>query len=277
LASGDDFSDLLIFKRRGMATETVTKKEEAPVPQTLQTQPTQPTQRPAAEERARQPPQKPKASVVAVGGQQKDVKSLYCINHPWRSAYAYCAVDGLPYCFVDLIEYGGKTYCLNDIDSVLRTEGKAEMVTPKNGFSMISSALLLANVAVIFYFTQSQTRFVSSLALQQGFLNFLLNINMLYIFPVANIAVMVLGIMGAVAILKKSYKFFGIAFLTTFGSLFIMIYQYFSNSVAFALLSSVILMIAVSTVVYSRMSSVTAKTERYLKSPDIDWPKPELF
>lgn len=281
LASGDEFSDLLIFKRRGMSTEAAPQKVEAPAPQAAQQvqQPQQPQQPQQLQQPAKPiaQPAKPKIPEAVKAERLKDVKSLSCINHPWRSAYAYCAVDGLPYCFVDLIEFGGKTYCLNDIDSVLRTEGRSSIPVPRNGFSMFSSALLFVNAAVLYYYTQSQTSFIYALVLKQGVLNFLLSLNALYIFPIADVAVMALGIMAAVAILKKSYALFGIAFIATFVSLVIMVYQYFSSSVGYAFLSSVILLIAVTTVVYSRMSSVTTKSEKYLKNPEVDWPMPEVF
>lgn len=298
LASSDDFSDLLIFKRRNVPIVAAQNKDEkqSAIPSAQQ----KPTEQPKVEQkigpqpavqqisqpqvqpqqmqpRSEQIPQNPKAALEKESVQSRDAKGKFCINHPWREAYSYCAKDGLPYCFVDLIQHGGKMYCLNDIDNALRSEGEAPKVIPKNGFSIISSALLFANSILIFYFAQSQTNFVTSLALKQGILSFILNLNPLYFFPVANIAVIVFGILAGIAILGRSPYLFLFAFVATFGSLFIMVYQYFSNTVSYSLLSSIVLLITVSALTYSRMSSVTATTEKYLSSPTVNWPKPEVF
>ena len=268
LVSGDDFSDLLIFKGKNANPETAPKKGDEIIvqPQQAAQSPSKVNVQPQAKQSQQQIPKK-----------QKALKAIFCINHPWRKAYGYCAKDGLPYCYVDLIAYGGKTYCLNDIDTVLRSEGESIRVKPKNSFSAMSSVLLFVNAAVLLYFTRSQMAFITSLALKQGVISFLLNLNSLYVFPVANIAVVVLAVLAAIAILGRSLTLFTFAFFATFGSLLIMIYQYFSNSVVYSLISSVILMIAVSALVYSRMSSVSASSEKYLATPDIDWPKPEVF
>lgn len=284
MASGDDFSDLLIFKKRNMVPETTPKKEERQQQQTkyvpitpAQPREFQPSAKPLSQPIPLQLPERPKAAITEKEP-QKDAKSLYCINHPWRSAYGYCAKDKLPYCFVDLIEYGGKTYCLNDIDSVLRMEGsEPSKFPPNNNFSILSSILLFANVVIIFYYTRQQTEFIVSLAARQGIASFLLGLNQLYLFPVANIAVIVFGIIAALAILRRSLPLFIFAFMVTFGSIFIMVYQYVSNSVPFALISSVVLLISVSTLIYSRMSAITANVEKYLSGPEIDWPRPEVF
>ncbi len=279
LVSGDYFSDLLIFKGKNANTGTDPKKNYK-----LTIQPQQADRLQSKDDvqpQAGQAPQqvsKNQKSSEDIRAEKPNVTSnVFCINHPWREAYGYCAKDGLPYCYVDLIEYGGKAYCLNDIDSALRNEGESIKVEPKNGFSAMSSVLLFANAAVLLYFTRSQIAFITSLALKQGVISFLLNLNSLYIFPIANIAVVVLAVFAAIAILGRSLSLFAFAFFVTFGSLLIMIYQYLSNSVVYSLISSVVLLIAVSAMVYSRMSAVSASSEKYLATQEIDWPKPEVF
>ena len=46
-----------------------------------------------------------KESVDAAKGQS-------CFWHSWRPAYGICAVCKKPYCYEDIVEYGGSLYCL---------------------------------------------------------------------------------------------------------------------------------------------------------------------
>ena len=275
MASVDDTSDLLIFKRRDVQLQP-NQPPQAKSPSKTVQQPAQPASQPQLLEIPQHAPSKAKIRDVA-SAQTRDVKGVSCINHPWRPAYAYCAKDGLPYCFVDLISHGGKNYCLNDIDSVLRSEGEETTPKPKNSFTLLSSALLFSSALIILYFTQKATELMAYLAMKQGAISFLLNLNPLYIFPVANIAVILLALFGAITILRNSLGFFAFAFAATLGALFIMIYQYSISSADYALISSVIMLLSVSTIVYSRMSSLTSSTVKYISTPEIQWPKPEAF
>ncbi len=278
----EDFSDLLIFKSRGINIQQKQKKEapEPEVPKSASTvekkevepQPIQeipkPAQKPVQSAPAQPPNMPPK----------DDLRNKTCINHPWRAAYGYCATDGLPYCFVDLVEYKGKSYCLNDIDAAMRVENEETTEAPRNNaISAFSSALVLINAAVLFYFTHSQTQFIAQVALQHGIANFIVNFNALYTFPVADIIVMAVGIASAISLLRNSLVLFAIAFVSTFGSAFLMAYQYLSTSITYPLISSVILLIASSTMVYSRMSAFSTTTTEIYTPTDMEWPKPETF
>ena len=285
----EDFSDLLIFKSRGINVQQKQKTQE-PAPEVPKPAPEIPKPAPKVEKQEVQPqptPESPKPTPRPVerapvqqpsAAPKDDIRNKTCINHPWRAAYGYCATDGLPYCFVDLVEYKGKSYCLNDIDAAMRTENEEATESQRNnGISAFSSALVLINVVVLFYFTHSQTQFIAQAALQHGIANFIVNFNVLYTFPVADIIVMAVGIASAISLLRNSLVLFAIAFVSTFGSAFLMAYQYLSTSITFPLISSVILLIASSTMVYSRMSAFsTAATEVYAPT-DIEWPKPETF
>ena len=209
----EDFSDLLIFKSRGINIQQKQKKE-APAPETSKPvpEPSKPVPEPSkpapkVEKLVVQPqpaPERPLPVPEPVQNaapqrdrsvQKEDISSKTCINHPWRSAYGYCAKDGLPYCFVDLVDYGGKTYCLNDIDAAMRAENEESTDAPRNnGISAFSSTLVLINAAVLFYFAHSQMQFIAQTALQHGIANFIVNFNVLYTFPVADIIVMVVSI-----------------------------------------------------------------------------------
>ncbi len=279
----EDFSDLLIFKSRGISVQQKQKKEEQPAPEAPKPAPKaeKPAVQPQPAPERQMPPPKPIQNAAPEqprAVQKEDISSKTCINHPWRSAYGYCAKDGLPYCFVDLVDYGGKSYCLNDIDAAMRAENEEQKEAPRNNsISAFSSALILINVAVLFYFTQSQTMFIAQTALQQGIAHFIVNFNTLYTFPVADIIVMAVGIASVISLLRNSMILFAISFVSTFGSAFLMAYQYLSTSITYPLISSVILLIASSTLVYSRMSAFnTAATEVYA-TPEIEWPKPEAF
>ncbi|EQD58270.1 hypothetical protein B2A_04436, partial [mine drainage metagenome] len=48
--------------------------------------------------------------------EREAAEGMYCVWHPWRSAYAICHYCHRPFCFEDLVESNGNYYCLEDID-----------------------------------------------------------------------------------------------------------------------------------------------------------------
>jgi hypothetical protein len=296
LGSENDFSDLLIFKRRNKPTEEF-QKNQAQKNEATQKQQNYGTKAPASWQAAKvglqskensqkennpaaskpQQRKQPEVESNAANMQPKDVKGAFCINHPWREAYAYCAKCGLPYCFVEIMKYDGKMYCLDDIDSVQKAAGENENTVQRNSFSMLASVLLFANIAAIAYYTWKSTALLISLILSQGVLNFFVHLNQLYLFPIANVSVEVFGVIAAFVVLGRRFSAFTFSFIVTFVSVFIMVYQYLSNSETYALISSIILMIALSAMVYSRMTSETSKSESFASAPEVEWPKPEVF
>lgn len=204
----------------------------------------------------------------------------FCINHPWRRAYAVCNVCELPYCFVDIMQDQDKLYCLNDIGLALE-ETNTQPNPSMNFFSSVSSMIFIANSLVLGYFTYPQAKFLESGVLAQGIstkiITYLLTINSAYYLPLGNIIIAILGVVAAITVMRKSIYGFGFSLLVSFAGLLLVLYEYLNSSVPYLFVSSALLMVCLSTLVYSRMSSTKVVTEEKELTPDIDWPKPETF
>lgn len=212
---------------------------------------------------------------------QPDIKKLYCTNHPWRQAYAICDKCGLPYCYVDMIGYNNKMYCLQDIDFATKQHGLEHEETRINSFAVLASMLFLVNSMLLLYFTYPQAIFLLSNAANKGItgaISFFLNFNPQYFAPFANTLIIIFGFISAITILRKSVVSFGVSFFIAFISLFIVSYEYLNSSVTYLLLSSLVLLIAISLTMYSRMSAIGQHSEEnYNVLPSVEWPKPESF
>ncbi len=262
MGSNGSGSDLLIFSERGYASpnSAVSKKQ-------------------AAEK------QKPTERFTVVQEKiqsQEDVKKLYCINHPWRHAYAICDRCKLPYCYVDLIAFKKRFYCLQDIDFAARQKIEtAEGTFSPNNFSIIASGMFLANSILLIYSTYHQMEFLFSSTFSaglSGMLQFFLNLNPQYYLPFANTLIIIFGFVSATAILRKSPASFGFGFIFAFISLLIVAYEYLNSSVTYLLVSSLLMLITISFATFSRMSSESQLAEEsYNMVPSVEWPKPEVF
>ena len=129
----DSSSSLLIFKQRGYERKEQPQSQYDQITQTM----------PVPQEKVK----------------MKKVSDLFCTNHPWRHAYALCASDNLPYCYVDLIEHNGKLYCMQDIDSAAKVHQMKQETKYPNAFSTLASVLLLTNSILLGYFTYPQAPF----------------------------------------------------------------------------------------------------------------------
>lgn len=268
---GSEGSDLLIFSERGYASPKA-KKSKKPALQ---------EQMPAAQVVAM--PHGSNAVVPAAGkpGSATDVRELYCTNHPWRKAYAICDKCKLPYCYVDTIEFNKRFYCLQDIDFAAKQQEKIKETVGPNSFSIVASALFLANSILLVYFTYQQTLFLISSASSQGIsgaISFFLSLNPQYYVPLANTLIIIFGAVSAIAILSKSIPAFGFSFFFAFISLSAIAYEYLNSSVTYLLMSSIILLLTISFTTYSRMSAIGQRSEEnYNVLSEVEWPKPEVF
>ncbi len=197
-------------------------------------------------------------------------KGQFCVNHQWRHAYAICAVCNLPYCYVDIMEKNGKMYCLQDIDS---TESGTEKLQPGiNTLSVLSSVIFIANSVALGIFSYPQAIFILNQVMKAQFV-----LTMAYYFPLANIAVVILGVAAAISIVKRSSTTLAFSLGVSMFGLLVVLYEYLLNSSPYLFVSSALLLVSVATVIYSSMSSVHEVLEVGKFAKDVNWPKPETF
>lgn len=297
MLADDWVPDLLIFKKRGMEAQPNEQAEVAPpspepvlqqqkqeaveqeAPKT-ESQPAKPSEKPAPEPepvKTSSPDEIPKTS-LSISESIRLAKGQFCINHQWRHAYAVCNICKLPYCYVDIMEKDGKLYCINDIESVKMSEG--ELSQPQiavNGFSIMASVLFIANSLLLGYYTYPQWIFVGDAAAKAGLLAFVLHLSQSYYTPIINGAIVLFGLIAAAAIFRKSPLAVAFSLSISFAGMLAILYEYLNSNVTYLFVSTVLLLLSLAAIAYSRMSSVSELTEPNVLTPDIEWPKPEMY
>ncbi len=251
-------------------TEQVPKPVRAPMAEREEI-----IRRPTSRREVRQSEKLSKASLT-VGESLRLAKDQFCINHPWRHAYAVCSVCKLPYCYIDIMEDQGKIYCLNDINKAMGPSN-VQANPAVNFFSILSSVIFLANSAVLGYFMYPQAKFLAETALNSGLASFIFTISNTYYIPLGNIILALFGVLAAITVLRKSFYGFGFSLMVSFTGLMLVLYEYLNSNVLYLFISSTLLLLSLVSMTYSRMSSSREIAEDQVLVPDIEWPKPETF
>lgn len=205
------------------------------------------------------------------------VKGMYCVWHPWRSAYAACSHCHRAFCFEDIEEYNGNYYCLEDIDKV--GTKYSETVTAKYGnLSMISAALFIAVFVLYLYYTYSQLSYVISYANQIGFFEFVAKASLVYYTVLAEALFAFLGLIAGVLILVNSPKGFGLGiasgvFMTSVAS-----YEYLNTGTLYVAVLSAIAFAAIIALVYSKVYYTSESAAPYAANDvQVEWPSAGRF
>jgi hypothetical protein len=85
--------------------------------------------------------------------QKKEVE--YCINHPWRKAFAHCANCGRPFCYACLVQYKGKYYCEECFVKLFGEEVQKKKQKEEIFYATLSAILLLLTFLFYIYIESS--------------------------------------------------------------------------------------------------------------------------
>ena len=201
-------------------------------------------------------------------------KNMFCVNHPWRPAYAICNYCKRPFCYADLVEYQGAFYCLEDIDKV---SGSAQSLTQIkfNSFIALSSFFLIANALIMGYFVYPQAKFLVNYISSVGFSGFLDNLTYSYGLSFINLLVVLFSALAGLILFAKSDRWFYLSWVIDSFVLIISSYEYLTLNSSYLLAISVLSLITIGTLSYSRLSR---STEEIAKAGEaINWPRIETF
>lgn len=204
-------------------------------------------------------------------------KGLACVNHPWRAAYAICDYCDRPFCYADLVEFNHNYYDLEDIDKVTSKKGISKKL-PLNTFAKASSIFFILNAFVLAYFIYPQTLFITNYIYKVGINKFLYSLNYSYGISLVNTAMIILSLVAGVIILMQPENGFYLSGLIGAFILSIASYEYLSNTLLYLLVISVMALLSIGTLAYSRMSATTiGYTTENIKPTDVEWPRLESF
>lgn len=288
----DEALDLIIFKKR----ENLPSEKPAPAHHHEKPQQPTPEQPKAAPEKMPEkqlqkeaepaikwepesmPAQQPGRKMsLAARDSIKLAQGQFCINHPWRHAYAVCSVCRLPYCYADIMVDQGLLYCINDIDLASTSAKPGSAGNALNIFSVISSAILLLNAAVLMYFMYPQAAFLAGGLVKSGFVHFLFTLSSKYYIPIANIIIALLCIPAAFTILSRSMSGLGFSLFVSLAGLMLILDEYLTSNVPYLFISSLLLLLGLGSMTYSRMTSAKTAIEESSLVQEIEWPRPETF
>lgn len=184
---------------------------------------------------------------------RKIAQHLSCELHPWRRAYAICNYCKRAFCYEDIVESGGKYYCLDDIEKVPEAERRSQIIR-YNNLSLLSSILFMLVFLVFFYYTYQQMIVVMGNLGKLGVSLFIADITNTELFLLAETALAVASFVAAVLILLNHAKSFRLSSIVGMLSVALFLYQYIYIDKIYFVAIAMMSFVAVITLTYSRVS-----------------------
>ncbi len=206
--------------------------------------------------------------------QTPTIENIACTNHPWRFAYKFCDHCGRPFCYADMINFHGKTYCLEDIDYAAQIP--VPMAENPTLLIYLTSILFVFSSVLLMYLIYVPTSYLVVSLMHAGISGLLISVITQYEFIIANLALVVLGLAASLVIIRHTKSAFIFSGAVLFLMLVILSYEYMNSNAQYlylALAASIINIIALS---MSRMSTVGMNQINKV-TEGLEWPKPELF
>ncbi len=225
---------------------------------------------------------------VKAGSKKKDKKKsedesrklaegLTCVWHPWRKAYAVCAICHRPFCFEDLVEYGGKYYCLEDIDKV---KMKNAPESRSQYFNAIAGIMFILPFVLLFYLNINS--FINAVGIAQsvGFFSFITAEYMPYIMQIAYIVLAVISFAEGILAFVGSRKALPIGVGIGAVLIVLFVYEYIESLSAYYLGIIFIYIAAIAFVIYARFRyDIEVAVSKQITESEMpaDWPAAVRF
>lgn len=204
-------------------------------------------------------------------------KSLTCLAHPWRSAYAVCNYCKMGYCFADIIELDEGYYCLEDSGKVAVRE-PFQSNFHINDVLRIAVALFFVISVLLFIYTYKQASFIASNIGLAGLLR-LPQLPYVYAISILNMILAVLSFVGAIIILAFTARSIEAGEVIGGALILIMSYEYMVSGTAYLLGIVICSVAALACVVISKIMENTEVfvRETNTETSKINWPRLETF
>jgi hypothetical protein len=184
---------------------------------------------------------------------KKIAQHMSCELHPWRRAYAICNYCKRAFCYEDIVESGGKYYCLDDIENVPEAQRRSQMVR-YNNLALLSSVLFMLIFLVFFYYSYQQMITVFGTLGKLGVNIFIKDITNTELFLIAEVALAIGSFITAMMILVSHPKSFRVSSLVGVATVGLFLYRYiYINKIYFVAIATMSF-IALITLAYSRVS-----------------------
>lgn len=192
---------------------------------------------------------------------RKIAQHMSCELHPWRRAYAICDICKRAFCYEDILETGGKYYCLDDVDKIPESVRRSQVVK-YNNLSMISSIMYMVAFAVFFYYSYSSVLLLLTGAQKIGLALFMTQLTLSRELLLGQAFLALLSLVTALSILVSSGNSFKLSAIVSMVSVAVFGYQYSLVSAVgpseyYLLVIGVLTFVAFVLLSYSRVSTST--------------------
>ncbi len=191
---------------------------------------------------------------------RKIAQHMSCELHPWRRAYAICDYCKRAFCYEDILEVGGKYYCLDDVDKIPEAVRRGQVVK-YNYLGMIASILYMAAFIVFFYYSYNSVLLLVNSIQKIGLPLFITQLDIARELLIAEAILALLAIGTAISILVSSGSSFKLSALVSMVGVGVFGYQYTLYSAIYIAAFAVLTFIAFLLLSYSRVSTESMPEE----------------
>ncbi len=210
--------------------------------------------------------------------EKENVADFYCVNHPWRKAFAFCEYCHRPFCFADLTKNEGKYYCLEDIDEVIRIP--TTKTNKHQIYNYLAGLVLFMSVGIILYNTYPQVHYslfnIINTVKSIGVVSFIKTINLSYLYTLQNSFLVLFGIISGLLLFFRNNKATILSVLLLVVMTMAVSYNYLDSNVYYLLYTFVLYVLSISLIAVGKMSNIGSASISEA-TEGIEWPKFETF
>ncbi len=191
---------------------------------------------------------------------RKIAQHMSCELHPWRRAYAICDYCKRAFCYEDILDVGGKYYCLDDVDKVPEAIRRNQVVR-YNNLSMIASILYMVAFIVFFYYSYNSVLVLLDSIQKIGLPLFMTQLTIARELLLAETILALLTLGTAISILISSGASFKLGAFVSIVSVGIFGYQYTLANTIYIAIFTTLSFVAFLLLSYSRVSTESMPEE----------------
>ena len=207
--------------------------------------------------------------------EREAAEGMYCVWHPWRSAYAICHYCHRPFCFEDLVESNGNYYCLEDIDKAGAEQESLSGIRklPLN-LNIVSGIIFMAPMVIVLLFGGNSLAEAITFAQRVGFFTFISNATFAYAAAILGILLAFFCFIAGVMIFVGSKKSTWLGLSSNVLTSIFFLYVFVDAHEIYALAGAAIMLAGLAILIYSRViyQPSTEELRKELKANDVEAP-----
>ncbi|MGC8537674.1 MAG: hypothetical protein ACP5MZ_01660 [Candidatus Micrarchaeia archaeon] len=187
--------------------------------------------------------------------EREAAEGMYCVWHPWRSAYAICHYCHRPFCFEDLVESNGNYYCLEDIDKAgAEQESSGEIRKLPLNLNLVSGIIFMLPMVIVLLFSGNGLAEAITFAQRVGFFTFISNVTFAYAAAMIEMLLAFFCLIAGILIFVSSKKSTWLGLSSDVITSIFFLYVFVNTHELYALAGAAIMLAGLAILVYSRVT-----------------------